>query len=329
MSERSLVIGGTGMIGFNLVRHLILQGECPRVLIRDQSKLNRFAGMNCEIVFGDVTDKASLVAAMEGIAYVYNTSGMVALGPFLRAKLFEINVNGVKNILDAAIERNVRRVVHTSTVSTVGKGSVDRHADENSVFEDAHLSPYWMSKKAGEELALNYAKNADIEVVVVNPSFVLGPYDFKPTSGEIIIWSKKLGGLPFYARGSLNAVHVDDVSLGQIAAMKIGRPGERYILGNENLTHRQLLDLIAEEIGVRKPFYRIPYTANILALIADFLGRFFPEIFNNWNSSMLKVVDVKQYVTCKKAQIELGLPQTPVRKSIKDAYNWFSQEGRL
>jgi dihydroflavonol-4-reductase len=332
-----LVTGGSGFIGINLLRRLAAagahDGRRPRVraLLRNPDAATALDGLAIERVRGDILDYASVRAAMDGVEHVYHVAGRVDLSPFHRAGVFAVNVEGTDNVCRAALDAGVRRLVHTSTISTIGTGAPDAPADETSVFSVPGLSvPYFESKRAGELRALEHGAKSRMDVVVVNPSFVLGAYDVGPSSGEVILLATRLGGVPLYARGALNAVAVDDVVTGHINAMAKGRPGERYILGNENLSHRALLTLIADELGLRPP--RLPIWepgARLFTIWGDLLGPYFPNAFRNWNTAMLKVAGVAQYVSCEKARRELDLPQTPVRQAIREAYDWYAANGRL
>lgn len=326
-----LVTGGSGFIGTNLIRRLVERGEKVRVLLRNPVPHAGLQGLPIEIVKGDILDDGSVRLAMQGIERVYHVAGYVNLGPFQAKQLRAINVVGTEIVCRAALAAGVRRVVHTSTVSTMGQGSRQHPADETSVFDHAQLEiPYFITKRDGELAALRSGESGPMEVVVVNPAFVLGAFDVKPTSGELILWAVKSGGLPFYAKGSLNAVDVDDVVDGHIAAMERGRPGERYILGNENLSHQELLVAIADELGLRRPLMPIWNAgARPFTIWGDMLGPLFPRTFDKLNTHMLKVMDLEHYVTCEKARRELGLPQTPVRTAIRKAYDWFVSAGRL
>jgi len=328
------VTGATGCIGANLARALqkTAQGAMSiRVLARASSNLLPLKDLDIEVFEGDICDYASVRRAMEGVDRVFHVAGFVNLGPFETKKLFAVNVGGTVNICRAAIDAGVKRIVHTSTVSTIGLGSKDRPADEFTWMDSGKLKvPYFMSKMQAEKSALELCSASKTDVVIVNPSFTLGPWDVGPSSGEIILWAVKSGGLPFYARGSLNAVAVEDVVAGHISAMEKGRSGERYILGNENLSHRQLLMMISEELSLRRPkiplryIYSMPFTWP-----GDLLGPYFPQKFRSWNSHMLRVMELSQYVSSAKAIRELDLPQTPVRLAIRSAYDWFKAVKRL
>jgi dihydroflavonol-4-reductase len=328
-----LVTGGSGFIGINLLRRLTAGPHPPKVraLLRDPDRATALDGLPLERVRGDILDYASVRAAMSGVDRVFHVAGCVNLGPFERDQTFAVNVQGAENVCRAALDAGVKRVVHTSTVSTIGTGSADRPADETSVFDVPGLDvPYFASKRRGELLALEHAASGHMDVVVVNPAFVLGAYDVGPSSGALIILSAKCGGVPFYARGALNGVAIDDVVTGHINAMEYGRSGERYVLGNENLTHRALLTAIADELQLRRPRWPIvEAVARPFTVWGDFLGPMFPKAFQNWNTTMLRVARVEQYVSCEKAQRELRLPQTPVRQAIREAYDWFVANDRL
>jgi dihydroflavonol-4-reductase len=335
--KATLITGATGLIGTNLVRELASRGERVRVLVRKGSSregYQEFLGVNgaptlVEEAYGDILDYGSVRAAMEGVERVYHIAGRVCMGPFEGELTRRINVEGTANVCSAAEDAGVKRLVYTSTVSTVGQGSVDAPADETSVFECSRLvSPYYASKRAGELLALTYTRAMD--VVVTNPSVVLGAWDLKPSSGKILTLAAKLGGYLGYPLGAINVVGVRDVVSGHLGAMERGRSGHRYILGHENLTHRELFEVIAEVADLRRPLVPLtPALAAPVVLWGDLLGRWFPRAFENVNSLVIKKAHERQYVSSAKAREELGMSQTPVREAVAEALQWFRATGRL
>jgi dihydroflavonol-4-reductase len=332
--SKILVTGGTGLIGTNLVRTLCERGEKVRVLVRKSSNQEGFEGLdNLEIVYGDVRNYEDMRTAVDSIEQVYHLAAKVVLSPFRREEHFAINVEGVKNLCKAAKDAKVKRVVHTSTVSTIGGGTKEKPADESTFYNCYKLDcPYWTSKYLAELVVMDAVCNNNLDAVIVNPSFVVGPWDIRPNSGAIILWSATIGGLISYPKhGTMNVIDVRDVVEAEIAAMDKGKTGQRYILGNYNVSHKEFITLIAETLNLRKPFFPIPMKlAYPLVWPGDMLGSATNwTFFDKWNSLMLKITEVQQYVDSSKAKRELNLPCTDLKKSILDTYNWFKEHGRL
>lgn len=332
MPSKVLVTGGTGFIGLNLIRRLAKDGVKVRMIARRPeaaSPHGALDGLGVEVVKGDILDYGSVRAALDGVDQVYHVAGLVSLGPFKAKELTAANVTGTEIVTKAALDAGVKRLVHTSTVSTCACGTIDAPSDETTVYSGLDV-PYFRTKRQGELVALAAGERGRMEVVVVNPSFVVGAWDVKPTSGEVILLAAKIGGIPFYAGGGMNVIDVDDVVAGHIAAMARGRPGERYILGNENFTHRGFIELLASTLDLRKPIMQIfEPAAYPFTIWGDLLGPFFPAAFENFNSFMLKVIRVAHFVKVDKARNELGLPATPPAEAIRKAYAWFAAVGRL
>jgi dihydroflavonol-4-reductase len=322
-----LVTGATGMLGANLVRQLVSLGERPRVLVRPRSDRRGLRGLKLEEVLGDVTDPASLQAAMRGVTRVYHLAGALRFDPAAETLLQAVHVQGTRNVLQAAQTAKVRRLVHVSTVASVGHGTLDRPAHEAIEYNFREDQPYHRSKREGERVALSEA--GPVEVVVANPSFVLGAYDVRPSSGALLLFVAS-GLALFYPTGGNNFVAAQDVARGLTQLMAIGRPGERYILGGENLTYRQLVTMCADEIGAPAPFLPAPEPLMRGAgRLGDSLGRLAPNLFKDLNSSFVESMFLPAYYTSQKAMREVGYQPGPVRMGVRAAYRWFQDEGMI
>lgn len=323
-----LVTGATGLVGVNLVRRLCKDGYEVRVLIRKNSNRKGFAGIRVEEAIGDVTDYESVKRAMKGVKQVYHVAGVVDMSHFFIKEMEAVNIGGTENVCRAALESGVDRLVHTSTISAVGTGpSKDRPWDETCEWNFAHLNnPYCTTKYKGEKVVQKYIQKG-LDAVIVNPAYMFGPWDIKPTSGRMIVTIAKYG-IPGYPGGGNNFVDVEDVVDGHIRAMEMGKTGERYILANENMTYREIFTLIAEVVGRKPPKIYIPKSIILpLSFIGNVLGTFAPYTFKDFNTSTVGFGYTTQYVTAKKAIKELGFKQTPVRVAIEKAYKWFKDNG--
>lgn len=331
--SKILVTGSTGLVGGNLVRKLIDNGERVKVLLRKTSKLVAFKPEEVEIAYGDITDKFSLIDALKDCDYLYHSAAMVTMWtPDEKSKkqMYEINVTGTTNCMEAALKQKVKKVVYVSTVDALGIRSKYNPADETVSFSEGMQQlnvPYANTKHKAQVEALKFV-NKGLDVVVVNPTFMFGAYDAKPSSGEMIIAVKK-GLTLMYTGGGNNFVDVKDVVEAMITTMQKGRTGECYILGNENLTYKEIFTKIANVVKGRKPQVLAPKT---LIKIAGYAGDIFGKLTNQEapvNSIYAKFANIYHYFNPQKARIELGLKQTPVEVAIERAYIWFKDNKYL
>jgi dihydroflavonol-4-reductase len=283
-------------------------------------------GLALERHVGDILDPASLEAPMRGVALVFHTAAQSAY--WRRPQdVLQAAIDGTRNVVDAARRAGVRRLVLTSSVAALGVPAAGELLTEAHRF---HLPPtkflYGYSKLRSEEAALA-AAGTELELIIVNPSIVLGAGDVNRISGSILIESAR--GLAFvYTDGGANYVHIDDVTAGHLAAAERGRPGERYILGGENLTHRQALTEVARIVGRRPPWLRLPgAVVPPLAWLIDLFGR---VVQTPVNGSQLRMSRYRLWVDTAKSRRELGLPTPrPFRQAAQEAYDWYRAEGMI
>ncbi|HVP62751.1 MAG TPA: NAD-dependent epimerase/dehydratase family protein [Myxococcaceae bacterium] len=323
---RTLLTGATGLIGANLVRTLLRAGERPRVLLTPGSDARSLAGLDVERVSGDVRDAHSLAKAMSGVQRVFHAAGHVRFDDAGRLLLWTINVEGTRQVLQAARGAGVRRLVHVSSSVAVGHGTLDRPAAEEAS-PPVHSTPYAQSKRAAEELALD--DWGELQVVVCNPTFVVGAYGTGATSAEVVRLVAT-GIVRAYPPGGANFVNAEDVADGLVLAMRAGRPRTRYILGGENLTHREFLAQIAEECGQRAPAVALPgWAARALGRTGDVLGTLSSARLGWVNTPFLRQLFEPTYVSSARAQRTLGYRPRPVRHGIRDALRWYQEQQLL
>src|SRR5258708_4025767 len=252
----TLITGATGFVGWHVARQLLDRGDSVRALARDPSKLRELDGV--QPIQGDLRDPASLVRAVEGCGIVYHVAADYRLWTRDPQEMFRSNVDGTRNLLEAARSAAVERVVYTSTVGCMGFVK-DGLGDEESPVSAADMTgPYKRSKWDAEQVALEFAA-AGFPVVIVNPTAPVGDHDFKPTPTGKIVVDFLRGAIPAFLDTGLNVVDVRDVASGHLAACERGRAGERYILGSENLTLERILGALAEAVGKPAPRLRVPY----------------------------------------------------------------------
>jgi dihydroflavonol-4-reductase len=302
----ALVTGATGFVGGHVARLLAERGDEVRVTFRDPARLERLAGLEVETVRADVLDRASMRRAMRGCDLVFHSAGFVGSRP--PERLWQVNALAPRVVVEAAAAEDVGRVVHTSTVAAVGTAPHGDVADEANVYRGGEFGlAYGDSKHEGEVEALGAGARLGIEVVVVNPSYVLGVPVDESQAGETstrVIGNFLAGRLPAIVDGSTNIVDVEDVAAGHLLAAESGEPGERYILGGYNLSWVDLIDRLAVEAGVERPLMVLPREVGSLArLQAELGGRWpvAPEAFalmaQNWRYSSRKAKRALNYKT--------------------------------
>ncbi|MBN2308914.1 MAG: SDR family oxidoreductase [Candidatus Hydrogenedentes bacterium] len=325
---RAFVTGATGFVGSNLAAALAASGHGVCVLRRASSRMDALDGIPVDCATGDILDAASLGDAMAGCDVVFHVAAMSQYWRSDRATIYRVNVDGTRNVLAAAREAGVRRVIHTSSVAAIGYAPPGAVADESQAFpEGLAWWPYGHSKHLAEVEALK-AVEGGLDAVIVNPGIVLGPRDVNFVSGSLIRASVR-GQLRVVPPGGSNVVHVDDVVAGMLAAAERGRAGERYILGGENLSHWDMAAVIGEVTGGPGPVLTLPrWSLRPLGWLIDAANglRRTPPLLKG---EQLRVGGEAFYADSSKAVRELGLPQTPFRRAAEDAFTWYRARGLL
>ena len=327
------VTGASGFIGSNLVHELVAGGHRVRVLVRAGSDLRALENLQVKRVDGDLSDRKHLVAAMEGCEWCFHVAASYHLWMRDYAPMYAANVEGTRNVLEAASQAGCSRLVHTSTVGCIGlptpfQGNVIPSDEVTPVSEAQMKNPYKLSKWRAEQIAMEYARQG-VPVVIVNPSGPIGPRDVKPTpTGQMIVdfLNRKM---PAHIDTGLNWVHVRDVAVGHILAAKEGRIGERYILGNAqgNWTMKQTFEVLEEVSGVPAPRREIPHW---VAIAAGHVNEALSRITGKPPKVPLagaRMAGHKMWFSPAKAIRELGLPQTPPKEAFAEAVEWYRKNG--
>jgi len=320
----AFVTGATGFLGSHVARALAEQGADLRLLVRSNSNTKNIADLKADLITGDLRDPVSLEKGIAGYDVVFHVAADYRLWVRDPEEMYRANVEGTRAILEAARKNNVRRVVYTSSVATMGFSSNGQAADESSpVSLDSMIGPYKRSKFMAEQVAIEAAR-AGQGVVIVNPSTPVGERDIKPTpSGRIIVdFLKKK--FPAYVDTGLNLVDATECARGHIAALEKGRSGERYILGGENLTLKQILDKLAAITGLPSPTIRVPYALALATGVVDEIvtGR----IRGREPRATIDAVRMgrkKMFVSSAKAERELRWKCVPVDHALGRAVEWF------
>jgi dihydroflavonol-4-reductase len=325
---RAFVTGGTGFIGGAVVRALVADGHAVRALVRPGAKTLQLDGLPAERVEGDLADSVSLRNGMTGCDWVFHVAALYSYWGHTWEEFVQTNVEGTRRMLDQALSLGVARFVYTSSIAALGV-----HGDRSPATErtpsslDDRIGPYQRSKFLAEEVARDYARQG-FPVIIVNPSTPVGIGDHTPTpTGQIIVdyLNRRMFG---YVDTGLNIVDVEDVARGHLLAAERGRVGERYILGGENLTLKQILDLLAEVSGGPRVRLRIPHVLALgwayVDVAATRLGLREAPVAT---PEKVRLSRRYEFFDPGKAVRELGLPQSPVREALHKAVDWYRANG--
>ncbi len=322
------ITGATGFVGANLARLLIEKGFRVKALARKGSDRGNLKGVPLEIVEGDLLDKSSLLAGTAGTRYVFHVAADYRLWVPDPRSLYAANVDGTVNVIEAAARSGVERIVHCSSVAAIKPPEDHSSADEESHYTGPEevVSDYKKSKFLGERAALELAGKG-LPVVVVNPSAPMGPYDIKPTPTGRVLVDFMNGNMPSYIDTGLNIVDVRDVALGHILAAQKGRIGERYILGGENLTFKQILQELSRITGQPVPLFKTPYAVALLFAAADTALAKARGTEPRAPLDAVRMARHYMWYTSDKARRELGYSPRPVREALQSAVAWFCSNG--
>src|SRR5271166_4510019 len=325
---KAFVTGATGFLGSHVARVLANQGAELRLLVRPTSNLKNLEGLKAETATGDLRDAASLEKAMSGCDTVFHVAADYRLWVRDPEEMYRSNVEGTRAILEAARKNGVRRVVYTSSVATMGFTSDGHPANEDSPVSLADMiGPYKRSKFMAEQVALE-AGRSGMHVVTVNPTTPVGEQDVKPTpTGRIVVDFLKRK-FPAYVETGLNLVDVRECARGHVLALEKGKPGERYILGGENLTLKQILDKLGRISGLPSPTLKLPYFVAYAAGAVDqtvsgrLLGRE-PRA----TIETVRMGKKKMWASSAKAERELEWKSMPADDGLRRAVEWFRANG--
>lgn len=322
-----LVTGATGFVGNHVARFIASRGERLRLFVRPSGDRTVVAGLDAEVVVGDLRDAASVAKATSGCGTVYHVAAEYRLWCRDPRQMYETNVEGTRNMLEAALKTSVERFVHTSSIGTIAPaGDGSPVTEESPSTLEMMTGHYKRSKFLAEREAERYAGRG-LDVVIVNPTAPIGEGDFKPTPTGRIIKDFLDGRMPAYVNTGLNLVDVRDVARGHWLAAQKGRPGERYILGSENLTLRQILALASVAGERQAPRLRLPYFA---AWIAGACSTGWAHLAGTPPRVPLDGVRMSRramFADCTKARNDLGFDPAPIWPALARAVDWFQRPG--
>ena len=322
-----LVTGGTGFVGAHVVRALLARGQPVRCLVRSSSNRSNLEGLSVEVVEGDLRDRPSLDKALRGVSTLYHVAADYRLFAKDPEELYLTNAGGTENVLAAASDAGVSRVVYTSSVGALGLSADGSPANEETpVSREEVVGHYKKSKFDAERVADAWAAKG-LPVVIVNPSTPVGDLDVKPTPTGQVIVDFLNRRIPAYVDTGLNLVDVRDVAAGHLLAAEKGRPGEKYILGNRNMTLKEILETLSRLTGLPAPKIRLPHVIPLAVAAVDTflsgqLGKPPRVSLEGVRMSMHRM-----YFDASKAVRELGLPQSSVEDALARAVVWFRANG--
>lgn len=321
-----LVTGATGHIGNVLVRKLVRANEKVRAFFWRGEDPSPLAGLDVELFAGDVLDKGSLVEAMHEVEIVYHLAGVISIMPGHNPLVWRVNVEGTRNVLEAARQMGVKRLVYTSSIHALRRIPRGRVVDETVGYDPENPYGEYDRSKAIASLEVQKAAQDGFDSVIVCPTGVIGPYDFRGSEMGEVLRSASLGRLLFYVEGAYDFVDVRDVADGLIAAQKRGRRGESYILGGHKISVRDLIDAVRRVTGKAIAGIKIPWSlATLAARIAPFYYRLF-KVRPRFTPYSLEVLQSNADISHAKAARELGFHPRPLYETIADTVRWFLEE---
>jgi len=327
----TLITGASGFVGAAVLRTLLDAGHDVRAMVRPQSDRRNLEGLDVEIVTGDLRDEASLKAAVAGCDALFHVAADYRLWAPNPQEIIESNVTGTRNIMEAALDAGVSRIVYTSSVATLGLNADGTPSDEATpVTLDDMIGAYKRSKFLAEEVVREMVAEKGLPAVIVNPAAPIGPRDIRPTPTGRMIVQAAAGKMPAFVDTGLNIVHVDDVAVGHLLAFERGEIGERYVLGAENATLREILGEIARITGRRPPRVNLPHNLVLpIAHIAEAFARLTggPEPMVTVDG--LKLSRKHMFFSIDKARRDLGYAPRPANEALVDAIEWFKANDYL
>ena len=324
-----LVTGPDGLLGSNLIRELLNRGYSVTAMMENDKKSLTIENLPIQRIVANLLNTQDIINATVGVDIVIHCAASTSMFPARSEIINKVNIGGTQNIVDACKKNKVKRLIYVGTANSFGSGNLHNLGTEKNLYSSEHYGlDYMDSKYKAQLIVLENAKNGSLNAIVVNPTFMIGPFDSRPSSGEMLlsVYKRKIPG---YTLGGKNFIAVKDVAVAITNAITNARNGECYILGNENLTYKQAFEKIAKTIGVNPPRIKFP-TKAVLAFgkINSFLATTFKYTTKMPYELTLLSSEIHYYSSAK-ARDELGLPQIPIEVAIKDCFEWFLENGYL
>lgn len=317
------VTGANGLLGVNTILELLSRGYEVKALVRKKSKFTFFEHPALEVIEGNFNEELAMEKALKNCKFVIHSAALTQQNLTSYNSYRKVNVEGTQKLLNAAIKNKVKRFIYVSSANTIGYGSSEHQGEERLPMKAPFTKSFYaLSKMEGQQLA--FSKLKQIEVVTVNPTFMLGAYDSKPSSGRIIqmAYDKKV---QFYPPGGKNFVHVADAAKGVVNALKKGKSGETYLLAGTNLSYRDFFLLVNEQTNQQPLMIQLP---EFILHVAGAFGNIVRKLGfkTDLSSPNMKALCIRNYYSNQKSVEELGLQYQPVEKAIQDALDWFKEQ---
>lgn len=325
-----LVTGADGLLGSNLVRLLLERKYDVSVLLMDGIKESgTLKDLDIQRFYGNILNPIALNTAIQGQDIVIHAAASIMVFPAKAKSLHEVNVQGTVNIIQACEKHKIKRLIHVGTANSFGNGSINNPGNENSPYQGYKYGlDYMDTKRQAQDIVLKAVKERGLHALVVNPTFLIGPYDSRPNSGAMILGIYE-GKVPGYTKGSKNYVAAKDAATAIANAIEMGEIGECYILGNQNYSYKEAFSIIGKEIGVKPPALKLPDgIVKVYGRINSFLASLFK--FNPAVTKELAIISCEDHCySGQKARNVLKMPETPLQVAVREAFDWFKENGYI
>ncbi|MFP4487970.1 MAG: NAD-dependent epimerase/dehydratase family protein [Bacteroidales bacterium] len=323
-----LVTGANGLLGSNIIRQLEQRNIKARALVRENARLLSLKGTSPEYFFGNLISKEDMLKASSGCDYIIHTAAITDPTLTRLEHYLKVNVDGTKNIIDAGIKNGIKRLVYISTTNSIGYGDREHPGTEDKPPMKPYTESYYaISKYRAEQEVKKAVDESGLDALILNPSFMIGPYDSKPSSGKLLLMGYH-DRLVFITPGGRNFVPARDVAVAACNALTAGRSGEKYLLTNSNLSYSEFYDIVDDVTGFKREKVIIPpwliRGTGMLGSLAAQTGK--AVLLNNNNS---RILTVKNFYRADKAIKELNFPQSDIRVAIKEALDWFRENNYI
>lgn len=325
-----LVTGADGVLGSNLLRELLSREYNVRVFLEKNKKTPTIDELPIEKYYGNILNKKQLTEAFNDIDIVYHCAASTSVYPPRNEIVNQINIQGTNNIIECCLEHEIKRLIYVGTANSFGFGdSKNNLGKENTHYKSAKYGlDYMDSKQKAQENILHAVKEKKLPAIIINPTFMIGPFDSKPSSGAMIL-ALYHGKIPGYTNGGKNYIAVKDVAIAMVNAIEMGCIGECYIVGNQNLSYQEAFELFAKTLNCKIPKRRL---SKFVTISYGTINSFFAKIFK-FNPTVTKELAListeNHYYSSEKAQRELNLPQTPIEHAVKESFEWFKENGYI
>jgi len=320
-----IVTGATGLLGNALVRELLNRGRKVKVFIRKTSDISCFENCEVETSYGDVLDLESLIRAFQNVENVYHLASEISIMPGQNKNLGEVNVSGARNVIKACFECNIKRLIYTSSIHAFKEARSATIIDESLPFDPQSSMGLYNRTKALASLEVIKAVKDGLDAVIVCPTAIIGPYDFKVSNFGALFMGHCRKRRKIIISGAFDFIDSRDAAIGHILAAEKGRPGQSYILSGERLTIAELMSLLEEITGVPAPKFRLP---RWLAYSVGFISPVYYKLSGAkpmFTIYSVKTVNSNSFISHEKASRELGFSPRPIREAIADNIKWFRE----